>query len=134
MLESEIVNIKNGLSLLEDKNYEAAVSVFENVQQVFSENKSDENISIALSLLAMSKYLNDKSSSSEVLKLLHDAAFMAQYSKNNTAKTINEYAQGTVDFGENNKDIALIHFNNAASMCENFAKSATRLAPCFEIA
>lgn len=120
MLESEIVNIKNGLSLLEDKNYEAAVSVFENVQQVFSENKSDENISIALSLLAMSKYLNDKSSSSEVLKLLHDAAFMAQYSKNNTAKTINEYAQGTVDFGENNKDIALIHFNNAASMCENF--------------
>ena len=69
MLESEIVNIKNGLSLLEDKNYEAAVNVFENVQQMFSENKSDENISIALSLLAMSKYLNDRSSSSEVLKL-----------------------------------------------------------------
>lgn len=119
MLESEIVNIKNGLSLLEDKNYEASIGLFQDMQQVFLENKSEENVSIALSLLAMSKYLNDKNSCNEVLKLLHDASFMAQYSKNVTAKIINEYAQGTVDFGENNRDVALIHFNNAASMCEN---------------
>ena len=105
--------IRNGLNLLEDKNYENAINVFEDAHKFYSENNSDEDVSISLSLLGMSKYLLDKNCYTESLKLLNDARYMAQYSKNATAKIINEYAQGTIEFGEGNKDLALIHFKNA---------------------
>lgn len=108
--------IRNGLNLLEDKNYENAINVFEDAHKFYSENNSDENVSISLSLLGMSKYLLDKNCYTESLKLLNDARYMAQYSKNATAKIINEYAQGTIEFGEGNKDLALIHFKNAQGM------------------
>lgn len=105
--------LKQGLSFLEDKNYENAVEIFQNAQKFYSENKSDEYVSIALSLLGMSNYLLDKNSYRKDLKLISDARYMAQFSKNNTAKIINEYAQGTIEFGEGNNDVALIHFENA---------------------
>ncbi len=103
--------IKQGLELLEDKNYDRAIEVLEQAKE-----KSDDNISIVLSLLGMAKYLQNKSNISEVLKCLNDARYMAQFSKSNTAKLVNEYAQGTVDFGEGNCDVALIHFNNAKNI------------------
>ena len=108
--------IKDGLNLLEDKNYENAVHIFEDAHKFYSENNSDENVSISLSLLGMSKYLLDKNCYTESLKLLNDARYMAQYSKNNTAKIISEYAQGTIEFGEGNRDLALIHFKNAQGL------------------
>lgn len=108
--------IKNGLNLLEDKDYESAIRVFEDANKFYSENNSDESVSISLSLLGMSKYLLDKNCYTESLKLLNDAGYMAQYSKNATAKIINEYARGTIEFGEGNKDLALIHFKNAQSI------------------
>ena len=108
--------LKEGLELLEDKNYESALSKFAEAQKFFSKNKSDENVSISLSLLGMAKYLLDKNSCAEALKILSDANYMAQYSKNNTAKLVNEYAQGTIDFGEGNREVALIHFENAKNI------------------
>lgn len=108
--------LKEGLELLEDKNYESAVNKFAEAQKLFSENKSDENVSISLSLLGMAKYLLDKNSCTEALKILSDANYMAQYSKNSTAKLVNEYAQGTIDFGEGNREVALIHFENAKNI------------------
>lgn len=108
--------IKNGLNLLEDKDYESAIRVFEDANKFYSENSSDESVSISLSLLGMSKYLLDKNYYTESLKLLNDAGYMAQYSKNATAKIINEYARGTIEFGEGNKDLALIHFKNAQNL------------------
>ena len=111
--------IKNGLNLLEDKNYESAVQIFEDAHKFYSENNSDENISISLSLLGLSKYLSDKKNYEEALKLLNDAGYMAQYSKGNTAKAVNEYAQGTIEFGEDNKDVALLHFKNAQGLLLN---------------
>lgn len=116
MINNDNKILKEGLELLEDKNYESAVSKFAEAQKFFSENKSDENVSISLSLLGMAKYLLDKNSCTEALKALSDANYMAQYSKNNTAKLVNEYAQGTIDFGEGNREVALIHFENAKNI------------------
>lgn len=107
--------IRKGLALLEDKNYDGAVELFEQAKE-----NSDDSVSVVLSLLGMAKYLQDKNNISEALKCLSDARYMAQFSKSNTAKLVNEYAQGTVDFGEGNKEVALIHFDNAKNIAMNY--------------
>ncbi len=116
MIKCDNELIKNGLGLLEDKNYTGAIEVFQNAQKFYAENKSDEYVSTSLSLLGMTMYLLDKNNFREALKLLNDARYMAQFSKNNTAKLVNEYAQGTIDFGEGNNDVALAHFENARNL------------------
>lgn len=115
MIECNTDSIKKGLSLLEDKNYEGAINLFENIQ-----DNSGENVSVVLSLLGMSKYLLDRNNYNEASKYINDARYMAEFSKSGTAKIVNEYAQGTVDFGEGNKDIALIHFDNAKNLSLNY--------------
>lgn len=120
MIKCDITDIKHGLALLEDKDYECAINTFEKARRVYAEQKSDENISVVLSLLGMAKYLSDKNNLVEALKYIHDARYMAEFSKNYQAKIINEYAQGTVDFGEGNKEVALIHFDNAKNISINY--------------
>lgn len=116
MSECDKEIIKKGLSLLEDKNYEEACKVFAEAEKFYSEQKSDEGISLALSLLAVSKYFFDKSNYSEILKILTEASFMAEYSKNGTARLVNEFVRGTVYFGEGINDVALLHYNNAKNI------------------
>ncbi len=116
MSECDKELIKKGLSLLEDRNYEEALNVFTDAKKLYSEQKSDGNVSVALSFLGMTKYLLDKSNYSEALKLLADAEYMAQYSKNGTAKLVNEFARGNIYFGEGVNDVAMMHFNNAKNI------------------
>ena len=111
--------LKKGLICLEDKDYDGALNNFSDAEKLFSENKENDKISVTLSLLAMTKYLIDKKNYNDVLKLLNDASFMAQYSKSNTAKLVNEYALGTVYYGEGMKDVALMHFENAKNISIN---------------
>lgn len=115
MIDCDTEVIRKGLALLEDKNYDGAVELFEQAKE-----NSDDSVSVVLSLLGMAKYLQDKNNISEALKCLNDARYMAQFSKSNTAKLVNEYAQGTVDFGEGNKEVALIHFDNAKNIAMNY--------------
>lgn len=115
MITCDAEVIKKGLALLEDKNYDGAVELFEQAKE-----NSDDGVSIVLSLLGMAKYLQDRSKIAEVLKCLNDARYMAQFAKSNTAKIVNEYAQGTVDFGEGNNDVALIHFDNAKNIAMEY--------------
>ena len=105
--------IKKGLALLEDKKYEEAIKIFEASQKYYAEQDANEYVSVTLSLLGMSLYLQDKKNINKALKLLNDANYMAQCSKNSTAKQLYEYAKGTVDFGEGNNSVALKHFENA---------------------
>ncbi len=115
MIKCDKEIIKNGLAFLEDKNYDSAVEIFEQAKET-----SDDSISVVLSLLGMAKYLQDRNNYSEALKCLNDARYMAQFSKSNTAKIVNEYAQGTIDFGEGNREVALIHFDNAKNIAMNY--------------
>lgn len=111
MIKCDAEFIRQGLVLLEDKNYDGAVELLGQ-----SRENSDDSISVVLSLLGMAKYLQNKDNITEALKCLNDAGYMARFSKSNTAKIVNEYAQGTVDFGEGNVDVALIHFENAKNI------------------
>ena len=116
MSECDKELIKKGLSLLEDRNYEEALNVFTDAKKLYSEQKSDGNVSVALSFLGMTKYLLDKSNYSEALKLLADAEYMDQNTKNGTAKLVNEFARGNIYFGEGVNDVAMMHFNNAKNI------------------
>ena len=108
--------IKNGLSLLEEKKYKDALEVFLQAEKFYSDQKSDENLSVALSFCAIAKYFTGKSHYAEVLKILNDADYMARYSKSATAQLVNEYARGTVYYGEGTEDIAMRHFTNAKNI------------------
>ena len=113
MVQCAADRIKKRLDILESKDYESAISFFTDLQKTFSEEKSEADISIALSLLGLSKYLFDRNNYRETLRTLNDAQYMAEYTKNSTAKIVNEYALGTVEFGEGSKETALLHYENA---------------------
>ena len=113
MVQCAAESIKKGLDILESKDYEGAIRYFTELHKTYSEEKSDVNISITLSLLGLAKYLLNRNNYGESLKILNDAQYMADFTKNNTAKIVNEYASGTIEFGEGSKQTALLHYENA---------------------
>ena len=114
MIKCDTEIIKKGLSELEDKNYEGAVETFKEARKFYADNS--EMLSVSLSFLGMSRYLVDKNSYTDVLKTLNEARYMADFAKSATAKIANEYAKGTIDFGENSKDTAMMYFENAKNL------------------
>lgn len=114
MIKCDTEIIKKGLSELENKNYEGAVETFKEARKFYADNS--EMLSVSLSFLGMSRYLVDKKSYTDVLKTLNEARYMADFAKSATAKIANEYAKGTIDFGENSKDTAMMYFENAKNL------------------
>ena len=105
--------IRKGISDLNDKNYESAKNKFAQAQKIFTVLKSSEYISVCMSLGALSAYLGNFESYDDVLQIVNDAVYMAQYSKSDTAKLFAEIVQGNINFNEHNSDVALLHYNNA---------------------
>ena len=106
--------IKKGLACLEDKDYDNAITTFTSARKDFKDNP--QYLSVSMSFLGMALYLKDKNNYTDVLDMLNDAQYMAEFAKSSTAKIANEYAKGTVDFGENSKDTALLHFESAKNL------------------
>ena len=109
--------IRKGINDLNDKNYELAKNEFLEAQKQFTVLKSSEYISVCMSLAALSAYLSGSEDYNDVLQTVNDAVYMAQYSKDDTAKLFAEIVQGNINFNEHNSDVALLHYNNA----KNFA-------------
>ena len=114
MIKCDTEIIKKGLSQLEDKNYISAIETFKEARNLYTD--SPEMLSISLSFLGMSQYLADKNTYRDVLKTLNEARYMADFAKSATAQIANEYAKGTIDFGENSKDTAMMYFENAKNL------------------
>lgn len=106
--------IKKGLTLLEDKDYNNAIETFKYAREKLKDNP--ELLSISLSFLGMALYLQDKNNCPNSLSLLNDAQYMAEFAKSNNAKIVNEYAKGTIDFGENLRKSAALHFESAKNL------------------
>ncbi len=106
--------IKKGLTLLEDKDYNNAIETFKYAREKLKDNP--ELLSISLSFLGMALYLQDKNNCPNSLSLLNDAQYMAEFAKSNNAKIANEYAKGTIDFGENLRKSAALHFESAKNL------------------
>lgn len=108
--------IHTGLNLLDEKKYNEAREVIEEAYKIFKDANFTEGISICLSLIAFLDYSENKSDYSSSLALVQDGTYMAARANSVSARLINELILGNINFSENNKDVAIIHYNNALKL------------------
>ena len=108
--------VSHVFTLIDEKNYTQAYEIIEDVYKFFQNEKHVEGISICLSLIGFLNYSQDKNSYESAIALLNDGTYMAKRCNSETALLINEIVLGNINFSENNKDVALIHYNNALKL------------------
>jgi len=124
VLENEIVQkgkyvVKTAIDCLLNKDYDAALSHVSEAQKIFQQEKFIGGISICLSLLGLVDYLKDKCRYVRALTYVNDGKYLSDNSDYVSAKLVNEFALGEIDFSERNCEIALLHYTKA----DRFAKS-----------
>ena len=115
--------INDCIKCISSKDYIAAQNYISGIYNVAQNTNNNKILSIVLSLNAMIQYSIGTSDGSE---FLDEANFLAKNEEDKTAALINEFVKGNINFAENNKDIALIHYNNAlktASQNDEFSLS-----------
>ncbi len=113
--DAEIL-ISHCLKLIDEKDYSQAKLNIDRAYELYKAGNSIEGISICMSLIAFLNYSTDKNKFESAMSLLNDATYMAKRSLSNTAELINELVLGNINFSELNKDVALIHYNNALKL------------------
>ena len=108
--------IKSALDLIDEKNYSTAQEHVDKAYKIFKEEHFTEGISICLSLISFLDYSEGKYNYEKALAMLQDGAFMATRASSVTAQLINELIFGNIHFAESNKDVAIIHYNNALKL------------------
>lgn len=107
--------IKKSLKLIDIKDYSQALKVVQKACEISREENLKERISVCLSLSGFIQYMLNPDDA-ESLLLIKDSSFMAGRSQDITSKLVNELVLGNINFSKNNKDIALIHYNNALKL------------------
>lgn len=105
--------VRHVLLAIDDKDYVKASTDLDKAYEIFKSERFNEGISICLSLTAFLNYSKNKNQYEESTLLAQDGTFMAHRADSETAVLINELVLGNMNFSEGNKDIALIHYNNA---------------------
>ena len=105
--------IKKSLLLLQQEKFEKAKDNIIKAENIYKKYDALKQISICLSIRGMIEYLIDKTNMEYALSLLEDGHHMAELSGESTAKLFYEFCLGSIDFCENNKDTALLHYQNA---------------------
>ena len=108
--------ICTGLRYIDEKQYPEAKVQVEKAYEIFKADNSVAGISVCLSLLGFLNYSADKNNYEAAAALVQDGTYMAQRSNHDGALLINELVLGNMNFAEDNKDIALIHYNNALKL------------------
>ena len=109
--------IKDAIQALNKENPEQAKKDFSDALTFFKNKNSIPYMSVCLSFLGLTDYIIDKNNYRNSLALMHDGAYMADYSNSNTAKLVNEFVSGSIYYSEKNDKVALLHYENA----KNFA-------------
>ncbi len=112
-LKSERKLIKDIIAIIGNKDYSLAKDKLEEAQKVFHTQDCCEGISICLSLTALVNYLIDNNNLNTSLETLQDSGYLADYSKNPSAKLFNEMVLANINYSEGNLDVALRHYQNA---------------------
>lgn len=112
-LKSERKLIKDIIAIIGNKDYSLAKDKLEEAQKVFHTQDCCEGISICLSLTALVNYLTDNNNLNTSLETLQDSGYLADYSKNPSAKLFNEMVLANINYSEGNLDVALRHYKNA---------------------
>ena len=112
-LKSERKLIKDIIAIIGNKDYSLAKDKLEEAQKVFHTQDCCEGISICLSLTALVNYLVDNNNLNTSLETLQDSGYLADYSKNPSAKLFNEIVLANINYSEGDLDVALRHYKNA---------------------
>ncbi len=105
--------IREALNDLHKNNATKAKEDFNSALNCFKKINSIPYISVCLSFLGLTNYIIDKSNYQNSLALMHDGAYMADYSNSVTAKLVNEFVSGSICYAEGNDKVALLHYENA---------------------
>ncbi len=105
--------IKDALNDLHKDNPIKAKEDFNSALNCFKKINSIPYISVCLSFLGLTNYIIDKNNYQNSLALMHDGAYMADYSNSLTAKLVNEFVSGSICYAEGNDKVALLHYENA---------------------
>ncbi len=105
--------IKEALNDLHKDNPIKAKEDFNSALNCFKKINSIPYISVCLSFLGLTNYIIDKNNYQNSLALMHDGAYMADYSNSLTAKLVNEFVSGSICYAEGNDKVALLHYENA---------------------
>ena len=81
--------IKHALNSLNAENISQAKEDFINAMNIFKSKNSVGYISVCLSFLGLTDYIIDRNNYRNSLALIHDGAYMADYSNSTTAKLVN---------------------------------------------
>lgn len=113
--------LNKGVEAILNNLYEHASDNISKALKLFIKHKSSENSSACLSLLGLIEYSIDKSRYLKALTYVNDAKYLANYTKSKTAKLVNEFVLGEIDFSEKNHEVALLHFKsaNVLANCDN---------------
>ena len=106
-------SINSALDNIRKKDYQSAKELVSNIYSQVKDSNLPEIISICLSLNA---FLNFSLGETQDMSDIQDGSFMAEQSQDTTALLISELIKGSINFSENNKDVALIHYNNALKL------------------
>lgn len=103
-------NIKSALDFIIQKKYKQAKDLVARLYDASKTSEFGEGISIALTL---NSFLDYSLCGSDEKSNLEEGRFMAEKCSSTSAFLINEMIKGDINFSENNKNVALIHYNNA---------------------
>ena len=106
-------NIKSAIEFIVQKKYTEAEQYVNEAYQSAKESNDSSIISICLTLNAFLKYSTGETNTQQGIE---EGCFMAQKSEDLSALLINEMIKGNINFSENDKNVALIHYNNALKL------------------
>jgi len=109
--------INDSLKYIEQKDYVSAKKTVSHAYGIAQKTNDIAGMSVCLNLNAFLNYSIDGSDNTSAIA---DGSFMAEESQNTSALLISELVKGNINFAENNKDIALIHYNNALKLASTY--------------
>lgn len=109
--------VKSVLDLAINKKYNEAKEPVCKAYNISRSIEYSEGISICLTL---SSFLDFSLTGHEEQPSVDEGYFMAEKCESTSALLINEMVKGSMNFSQNNKNVALIHYNNALKLASEF--------------
>ena len=101
------------VSLLVDREPQGALEQIKVFSDSLKKEKCSDLNSECMALMGYANYLLDKKNYKSALELVNEASFLADYSKNISAKMLNEFVRAEMLFAENDLELALNHYQSA---------------------
>lgn len=104
------------ISLLTDKNAPEALEGIQKLSDDIKDKNSSELNSECMSLMGLANYLADRNNFESSLETINEAAFLANCTGDVSAKMVNEFVLGELNFSEGDSQVALMHYMNAQEL------------------